>query len=128
MSVRRFLALAIDAGAFVLDGACSFSEGAVGFDRKRSDASPAVIGDEDDLAGGIDRNVAGTGAAGRLAVEQREFSRLRINRERTYCAAALSINGVDFIGRVEKFPVGMNCKEARTGGFGRQTDRVQRAR
>ena len=118
MSMWCFLALGIDAGAFVLDEGCGFSEGAIGFDGKRGDASAAVIGHEDEFARAIHRNVAGTRSARRLVIEKGEFSRLQVNREGAYGAAAPSTQGIDFIGRVEEFSIWMDGKEAGAGGFG----------
>src|SRR6266850_2045521 len=70
MRVRSFLALWIGARSLVLYKARGFTKGAIGFNREGSDAAASIVSDENDLARMVGGDVTGTGAAGRLLIEE----------------------------------------------------------
>jgi len=62
VGVRAFLALFVDAGAGVLHEGGGGADTAVFADGKNGDAAAVVVGDEDELAGFVEGDVAGAGA------------------------------------------------------------------
>src|SRR5439155_16038511 len=70
MGVRSFLALLVDARAVMLHEARCLTQMPISANGQGAGAAAAVIGDQDMFALAIDDDVAGTGAAGGLLVQQ----------------------------------------------------------
>ena len=104
----------------VLDERGGSVQPAVGLDRHRLDAAAAVIGYQNRLAGFVDRDMARAVAAGRLLIQGSERACTRINGESAHGAALFAAEFADFIGRKEKFLVGMNGEKTRAGRLGGQ--------
>src|SRR6266436_8794929 len=111
MGVGAFLALFVDARAGVLHEGGGGSKAAVFANGKYSDAPAVVIGDEDKLAGLVERDVTGAGALRRGLVEQRKLAGFGVDGESADRAAFSRAEMVGFVYGVEIFAAGVNDEE-----------------
>ena len=72
--MRPFLALGVDAGAFVLHKRRGLAQTAVAENWEHRQASAAVVGDQDELSSLIHGEVARTRPAGRHFVQESELT------------------------------------------------------
>ena len=118
MRVRTFLAFFVDAGAVMLHKVGGFAESAVFVNREARCTSAIVVRDQSELAGFIQRDVAGSGAARSGLIQKGEFAGFSIDGEGARGAAFLSAEMIDFVHGVKIFSVGMDGEEGRILGFG----------
>ena len=111
MGMRAFLAVGIGALATVLHDRSGLSQPAVGGDGEHGHAAAGVVGQQQELSGRIERQVAWPRSVRRLLVDQREPAGRRIGRERTHCAGGLSVEIAGLVDRENQMAAGVDREE-----------------
>ena len=122
MSARPLLTF-VDTRSFVLYESGRGAQAAVRLHRITDDTPARVVGSHDELAARSERNMAGVSTAGRLLVEQRKLSGLRVSSQGADHAGLLSAEVAQLAARVNERLGRVQGEKGRAIQFGGQLDR-----
>ncbi len=123
VAVRAGLTPAIHARALMLHEGGRFAQRAIVMHGVFGDAAAAVVRDVQEFAGRVQRQVAGTIAAGRHGIQQLQLAGLGVHGERTDAARLLAFVIRYFVDRVEELAIRVDGQKGGAGGFAHQADR-----
>ena len=124
--VRPALAIAIDAAAGVLHDVGGRAEPAVWPDWQHRHAAAAVVGDEQIPSLAVEHQMARARAHRRALIQEPQFARRGINRERADRAGRFAFERVELVHREQKPSRQVELEERWVRGLGRQAERDQR--